>query len=768
MNIRHPFSRGLLAAAVTLTIPSLATAQQLEEVMVTATKRVQSTQDIPMSVEAVSGEMLANQGITNMEDLATIIPSFMVGNGASGNTISMRGQGTGANRAFEQSVAMFTDGVYMPRSRQYTIPFVDAERIEVLRGPQAVMFGLNATAGSISVISAKTMPGDELHGSIKGEYETEFGGFKTTAIAGGSVGDNLGLRLVYQNQSGDEGFLDNTISGEDEGAVDSDLIRLMGVWSLTDNLEISAKLEHGEWEQEGGYGELFGNSTAEALGDGDLDWKFQGYEDKAAQAAMDGQLSGNGSEATTDNAVINLDWQLGNSTLTAMYGYSDFEWYTAFDVDGTNSSEAGLPFPDYPANLVENYEQNSFEIRLASDQGDFLEYIVGAYYQDAEQEQKQNTIVKFLGDYQDISTLTLADIGTLYFPLPSRIAYDQDMWSVFGSLTFNIGERWRVIGGVRYVDDSRDYQILDANTGVGAIIGTGDPLGFAKVDYDAFSANETYDSSNTMPELVVQWDVSDDSMLFAKVGESAKSGGYATNGQKYDDETVLGFELGWKARLLDGAAELNVTLFRNEFDDLQVGSFAVDEETSTTISIVNNAGTAVSQGLEADGRWAVNDWLTLGGSVAFLDAYYDEFETGPCPGSGGTSPSTPNVDVPGSCDLSDESTPYSADISGNLTADVRFGITSGMDFDAGLVLSYSDDYFTEGSLVNETKQDSYTKVGARIGVVSPSDKWSVSLIGQNLTDEETLVTTQAFQGAFLGYLGAPRTITLQAVYNFGG
>ena len=129
---------------------------QLEEVIVTATKRAQSVQDIPMSVEAMSGEAIARNGIRDMADLSASIPSFIVTESAGDRNITMRGMGSpSGQRGIEQAVAMYVDGVYKPRSKQYYSAFLDLDRVEILRGPQAVLFGINATAGAINVVSAK-------------------------------------------------------------------------------------------------------------------------------------------------------------------------------------------------------------------------------------------------------------------------------------------------------------------------------------------------------------------------------------------------------------------------------------------------------------------------------------------------------------------------------------------------------------------------------------------------------------------------------------
>ena len=137
MKSTKRFTRNMLAAAVAVALPGTAMAQ-LEEVVVTATKRTESVMDIPMSVQAISGERLDAMAIDELGDLATTIPNFSIGDGVTTNLITMRGMGSGEDRSFEQSVSMFVDGIYMPRSRQTRTPFFDADRVEILRGPQAL------------------------------------------------------------------------------------------------------------------------------------------------------------------------------------------------------------------------------------------------------------------------------------------------------------------------------------------------------------------------------------------------------------------------------------------------------------------------------------------------------------------------------------------------------------------------------------------------------------------------------------------------------
>ena len=170
----------------------------------------------------------------------------------------------------------------------------------------------------------------------------------------------------------------------------------------------------------------------------------------------------------------------------------------------------------------------------------------------------------------------------------------------------------------------------------------------------------------------------------------------------------------------------------------------------------------LTRGLELNGRWAVNDWLTVNGSVSLLDAYYDNYTVATC------APSTPNPDMSGICDFSGKDMPYAPDISSNFSANVIAPISDNLNFVGQLSVAYNSEYFTSGTLDTEGLQDSYTKVSARIGIEAADRKWSLALVGKNLTDEVILDVTQPLFGYYLGYIGQPRTLTIQGAYHFGG
>ncbi|MEH6592309.1 MAG: TonB-dependent receptor [Halioglobus sp.] len=763
MKISYPFTRRLLATAVTLALPSLAQAQ-LEEVVVTATKRAESTQDIPMSIQAISGEVLQSFAISDLGDLATTIPNFSIGDGVTTNLITMRGMGSGEDRSFEQSVSMFVDGIYMPRSRQTRTPFFDANRVEVLRGPQAVLFGLNSTAGAISIHSNVNRPGDAFEARLTGEYEFEYSGAKLTGVVGGSPTDSLGLRLSVESSDTGDGYIENDFIG-DQGDSESTVARLSAVWEATENLTATAIYNYADYELHGQMAEAVNRAASQVdNGDGELNWKNSGIGERLPQleAISINSLDQPGSEQNVDNFSLNLDYAMGDYTLTTLIGYSDYDYTLGTDLGGTAFADLGGGGIGFDAGSYEEYEQTSIELRLASPGGETLDYVVGLYYQDSELTSDQPNIL-FLPAGFGLPDADLSERGNNVFK------QDATLYSAFAAFTWNISDLLRLKFGGRYSDDDKDWARSsvcqnsfddganwnDGNFGAGACATATDQGG-------------NVSSDNFMPEVVVQYDLGDNTMIYAKYSESAKSGGAGTGGSipdgeiVYDDESAKGFELGYKTRFADGAAEFNAVAFYTEFEDLQVKTSFL--EGTTVITKIGNAGEATTQGLELDGRWGPTDWLTLGAAVAYLDAEYDTYNGAACNQSGSTTPEADGV----GCDLSGERLTFAPEYSGSLFANIVVPMGDSLNLMGGLIVSYSDDYFTDGTLDPDLQQGSYTKLDANIGLEASSGRWNLSLVGKNLTDEEINMSSQPLGGAYdVAYLMPPRTVLMQATWRFG-
>ena len=774
----------LLAAA----LPVSNAYAQLEEIIVTATKRVESSQDIPLSIETVSGETMMDMGITDLAELADTVPNLQVGYGVTSQAITIRGLGTGQERSFEQSVAMFIDGIYMPRSRQYQSPFLDAERVEVARGPQSVIHGLNSTAGAISIVTNKTRPGDAAFLDLTADYELEHGGPSLVAIAGGSPSDTLGLRAALKI-SGRDGYFNNSFTGKDEGDTDELLLRISAVWELSEEATLTVKYERAEKEMDGNTGELFdddagtfaaGTGFAEP-NDGVLNWTRSSNGCNNDRTGLPDPVTVPGAEphtcpeqGTTNQIIMaSLDWQLPGHVLSIAGGHSEFEYDISLDLD--TYSDAFVV-----AGIDENFEQDSLEIRLTSEKGGMVDYLVGGYYQKWE---NYNLNPAQYGPALLGGLLSAAGPFGANVMIDTANSFEQEseIWSAFGQVTVNATDYLRITGGVRYTDEEKQ-SLYDTRCHLG-LVDAGllipqplpGPLALCNTDPSTVGLFVDRSSDNWLPEVAVQWDMNEDVMLYAKWGESAKSGGFtsaqrtapggmpfAPEDQEYQDEEATGYEVGFKSRLLNNAAELNVAFYRTEFDDLQVNSFTPSG--AVIVQRVTNAASAVSQGVEVDGRWQVNNWMLLGGSFAYTDAEYDSFVNGTCNfASGMTSP----------CDQSDRSLPLAPEWTGNIYANTSFPVADNISGIADLTVSFSDEFYTDASLEPAGLQDSYAKLSARVGVEASDGKWSLAVVGRNLTDEKVLSSSQSFlaslfQTTYLGYLEPPRTIMIQGNYRFGG
>lgn len=770
-------------------------AQVLDEITVTATKREQSTQDIPMSVAAVSGDVLLQNAIQDLSDLAEAVPGLVITNSATNKVITMRGMGAPAGqRGTEQAVATFVDGVYKPRSKQYYSAFLDVDRIEVLRGPQAVLFGINATAGAISILSNSNRGGDELDASIRLENELEYGGLIATGIVGGGLTENFGARLALRHQDTD-GFFD--IPGSHSGDTEAFDGRLSLDWDISDSVSAMAKVDFFDVEWNGVSGEGLDPlaETADNEFAGPAEVPFANRAGLPMGFDMDGT-----------NVTASLDWDVGGNTLSAIAGYSELDRTDVTDFDG-GTAAGGVDVLTFESISYEDFEQYTFELRLASPGGEKIDYVVGVYAQEADLDQGSGAAIVspafnglFYGTPADPAAgLVNQFAGSVIHTLdpndphnnPWGVGlsnYEQSLLSVYANVTINISDTLSLTVGARYNDEDRDFErrvdcglaedgfgglqpessgsvpcIAARLTDVLASGGTGGAF-FNRPDGNGIAED---DWQHFLPEVSAMWDVSEKHRLYGRVALGAKSGGMSSSwatalaDTQFEDETVVAVELGTKSRLMDGRAELNTTIFNNDYEDLQVTSFEFGS------ARVDNAGEATVRGIELDGRVAATEWLTLGGSLAYLDTEYDEYTNGTC--ADAPSPSRPNPDGV-SCDLSGLPLINSPDFSGNVYGDVVVNLSDSIDLLFGANISYSDDYYTEANYITALKQDSYSNIGAYIGLASVDDKWSLSLVGKNLSDEET--TGSGIEINALGLASvvptgnSPRMVYINGQYNF--
>jgi outer membrane receptor protein involved in Fe transport len=777
---------------------ALAQEFRLEEVIVTAQKRVERLQDVPISITAMSGEKIDDMSMTALEELTQYMPNVTINTGAGTPNLFIRGVGSGTNAGFEQSVGMYIDGVYAGRGALAAVPTtMDLERVEILKGPQGILFGKNTVAGAINITTAK--PTDEFEGMVEALYEHDHGEQQYNLVLSGPLTDTLSGRLAVRHDKMD-GWWENEITGS-EGRDDEIWYGRGSLrWLATDTLTINAKYEHGDFDRRSRPTFVYQSDFEGQENDfGTVPFPIVGDRDKGA-SEVDG-----GSDTETDVFAVTVDWELDFATFTSISAYS------SYDSDGAPGNTDQAATPSLSRAKFEDYEQYSQEIRLVSPGGETIDWIVGAYYQHGELD--VSTRVDAI-DFALSGPLSVR--GALYAdgsraPTPSIFDQESDSWSVFGQGTWNATETMRVSLGLRYNDETKDLDKVTVSDGlqirVGASTFYANPLNselIADVRQHSFTGLSRDEDKWTFSGSV-QWDAGDDTMLYASISTGFKGGGYdeAYSGAgeeirladpftgeltgesvpgedasilEYEDEEVTAYEVGAKMGLLDGAAELNIALFRMEYDNLQTSSLIGD------VFRVGNAGESISQGVEIDGRWRVTEGFTLSAAIAYLDAYYDDFSGATCTVPQSTDPANnpgclrddgSNIEAfgeTGGQDLEDETLLYAPDWSANLNARLILPLSENLLLVNSVDINYEDEFYSALDLDPNTKHDDATIINARIALTSVDRDWSLALIGKNLTDEDTTIWNQDVpltnSNSYFALPTRPRSIAVQARYRF--
>jgi outer membrane receptor protein involved in Fe transport len=672
---------------------------------------------------------------------------------------------------------------------------MDLARIEILKGPQGILFGKNTIGGAVNVTTAK--PTDEFEGSVDALYSPDDGEQIYNLVVNAPLTDTVAARLAMRYE-GMDGWWDNRALNTDGPDKDNLFTRLSLRWDAADNIEVLAKAEIGDFEVIDKpavvyQSDFVGNQNAA----GNTPYPFTSEH---GEGAFDRRA---GNETETETFALTVNWDLDIGTFTAISAYSAYDLIQTQDSD--YSTEPGLH-----RTLDEEYDQFSQEIRLVSPGGETLDWIVGAYYQQSDLNIQRTNDALYFGLLGPLAVAPL-----YYLPgqpvIPSQFDQESNSWAVFAQGTWAVTDTLRFGLGLRYNEESKDLDkrmINHVGVRLGDLVVYANPATrrlIADLRSHEF-LGLTRDEEKVTWMANVQWDATDNMMVYATASTGFKGGGFdeAYSGAgtsirlaspftgvptgeivagadpsvlEYEEETVESIEIGAKMSLLDGAAELNIALFRSEYDDLQVSSLVGDTFR------VGNAGKAKSQGLEVDGRWLLSEGLTVGASVAWLDASYDEFNGATCtipqaqnpaenPGciSDATGENITAARQPGGQNLSGESLLFAPDVSANLNIEYVMPVGDELELRTNLDLNYTDGFNSALDLDPNTYHDGYTKVNLRIGLATVDDTWSVALIGKNLTDKETRVWNNDVpvtnSNSYFGIPERPRSIAIQGRYRF--
>jgi len=802
LHFRPYFSATLalsLTAAATLSQNAAAQEQTptedealiLEEVVVTAQKRTEKLQEVPISVAVTSGEKLEDANIVNLEALTQYTPNLFVAENPIGNYIFIRGIGSQTNQGIEQSVATYADGVYRGRMQQSRAPFLDLENTQVLRGPQSILFGKNTIGGAIILNSRK--PTDTFEASVQGTYQLpntssgrpDYNGYEVTATVSGPITDTIGARLAVRDFNAD-GYMENLTTGDDDPERDEQTARVVLTWTPTDEFDALFRYERSDFDSTG--------RNSQGVTDYPFDWDREVANDGGRNLVTAGTITdaqrvaknlnlidGEYSKNTMDEAVLKLQYSDSDYRYVSITGFSGYDYEEHTDADMS-------PDPLIQVYATEKYSQFSEELRFEKSGGEH-EYTLGYYWQtsDINYDEADGFAANLLAD--DLIPVSLQGIlSPALVPNISRpfnFNQDADTYAAFGESRWHITEKLTLISGLRYTYETKEatqnvfYQDLGSASSYSCAnapsltdaLASPDLLalglrcqlytGYLTPDLENLFASDpaTLEAIRGMlnlgtfehnfegersegqwtPSIKLQYFPDEDSMVYASATSGFKGGGFDArilvndvNRFRYKNEQALNLEVGGKFTVMNGAGEINVAIFNTEIDDLQVSSFD-----GYTGFVVGNAAKMRSRGVEIDMRWLANDWLTVMGSVAYLDSRFTKFKDAGCTSAQFVAYAQAHPGERTACtqDLSDSRTFLSPEWTSSLAFITANELTETLMLKGGLDINFHDNYFLDADNDPNLVQPALTLFNARVGISNFDDTWEVALMVKNLTDK---------------------------------
>ncbi|WP_326522877.1 TonB-dependent receptor [Sphingomonas sp.] len=735
------------------------------DIVVTARRREERLQDVPISVAVTSGETLQKRGTVDLIDLSTRMPGVHIGQNTTSNNIQLRGVGSGVNGGFEQAVGTFVDGVYRPRSRSVQATLFDIERVEVLNGPQSTFFGNNTVAGAINITTRKPSStfgynGQLLYSPTDGQYIIEGG-------VTGAVTDTLSVRVAGQI-SGMDGFTYNRFEDMHGPRLRGKIIRGSLRWQPSDTFESDLRLEYVRQRDKGTYyGEIRGCPPP------------AGYPTVRGPCALYLTLRGPDIDnqfdfrADTGPSSFDLDsfevawsnrFDLGPVALNFLTSYSDLD-------DTTFGNFTPLPitgrggFFYSPTTFDEKFNMFSQEVRLESQGNGAFNYMVGAYY--SRGHLRGSTFSSLFGTTIGAAGAPVTNANT---PIGTNRQIDQvdQTRSVFGQLTYKFTPRFRTSLGLRYTsvlknasraaivgigggnDPMAEFQPLDLATQAKLYPGSGfDPANYAR-------PRTTY--SQLMPSVSVQYDLTSSVTAYATYANGFKAGGYSDSNTpvQFDSESADAYEVGLKGTLFDGRMFFSIDGFLSRFSDLQQAVNIIGP-TGASIQSVNNASSATSKGIEFTGSMRVSDVISFNAAASYIVAKFNAYPGAAC---------TTLQIVASGATCTQNLTGKPLGFAPKLTATV--GLTVALpvgvnQFRLEPNLFHSSSYFLTAANDPLVFQKGYQQYDMRASF-GPSDRsWEIAVVGKNLSNakvQNTSTVLAASPGLVYSLLQRARSVAL--------
>ncbi|MYM64928.1 TonB-dependent receptor [Pseudomaricurvus sp. HS19] len=737
--VQHPLARAItVAAALCGADAALAQTKKiaLEEVVVTAQKREQNLQDVPVAVTAFSAADLENAGVQDVTELQKSAPNvtMQVSRGTNTTlTAYVRGIGQADPLwGFEPGVGLYIDDVYIARPQGGVLDVYDVERIEVLRGPQGTLYGKNTIGGAVKYVTKRLTGEPELsiNGTV-GSYDQ-----RDLKVSGQLplIQDKLlfGASVAKFERDGFGEFL---LNGEENYNKDIETARVSLEFLPTESLAfmLNADKTNDNSNAKGGH------RMTPSLLVPDLPTPSNVFD---SWADMDTNNS-----VDTSGVSLTVKWDLSDAfTFKSITAYREGETFTNIDFDSTPLGSVHVP-------AVYDDDQTTQEFQLTY-VGDKLNLVTGLYYYEGS---ASGAFDVLLGAFNVAGPF---DPSLGIFDAVTAGTVDTTSYSAYIHATYAFNDSWALTLGGRYTYDEKEAEVYKEQLfvdGMSSALGGQDLMSLAVLtDY----TNDN-DWSQFSPRISVDYTINDDMMAYASYSQGFKSGGFDMRGDAsvnpntvngFDPEIVDTWELGYKAEFADGRVRMNAAIFYSDYTDMQVTVQEAVGGGSNYVSSVLNAGESEIQGVELEAITQLTENLSATVMLGYLDAEYKKVE------SGGT-------------DIADlwefANTPEK-------TGAIRLNYNRSLGSLGDIVLSGGASYRSETQIfatASPLDEKSYTLWDASAVWYSSDEHWTVGLHGKNLTDEEYRVGGYNFPGLGLedsitAYYGNPRTVSLNLGYTF--
>jgi len=701
----------------------------LDDVKVTARKTVESVQDVPIAVTSFSREDLQDAQADNLDSLNGAVPNMNLVQGrgsASSANIYIRGIGQpDALQTFDPGVGVYVDGVYLSRIQGALMSLHDVERIEVLRGPQGTLYGKNTIGGAVNVVTRR--PDGESAGEVQ-LLAGDYGKLATNFYYKGAITDrtSASVSTLYRM---DNGFVTDRVTGQHYNDRDNTSVRFLLHSDINDRLSWDFSLDYTDQENALTLGRQ--EAPLIALDFADLtspvllglpptgEYDFRGRSSFSNDENQ--ELKHLGASFTIDY-IINDHWQFKSIT-----AHRDLESDSFIDIDAS-AFELGDVF------VGVDQQQFSQEFQWLFDNGEGFNAVIGAYYLQEDVPSHQEA---YADDFLRFDGIPLDFLRTIDDDLETT------SYALFAQGNWQLNDVWGVTAGIRYSKDDKDYARTTS---------TFSQLGPFLEGTFAFADSDSWDS--VTPMVSVDYQLSDDSMLYASVAKGFKSGGFngrangAADVSSFKPETVWTYEIGGKSQFLDNRMRLNYAVFTSDYEDFQA---RVAEDISS-FPVINAAELDIS-GAELELTWLLSASTSVYSSLGYLNSDYKKFFDFRQPDQ----------------DRSDDIPPFSPEWTFRIGMNHVFYLDSGAMIRFGVNGNYTDDMHLSVDNQAVLTQDDYWVFNAYAVYDFANPAWSLSIGGKNLTDEVYKVDAQEFSSVGniqTAYYGDPRTWYAALNYRF--